>query len=83
MSALGRTPDANASVDLTVTELLATGPPERAVVPDGQQGVGELADDHVTMLGRTTVGLVLRQTHADVDHVLLRGRRQLDGHRRA
>jgi hypothetical protein len=51
-----------------------------ALVVDGERSVDDLIGDLVNVLGRTTV-LLVRQGHADLEYVLLRGGREVDRHR--
>jgi predicted Zn-dependent peptidase len=52
-----------------------------AVVMDGDRSAQECADELADVVGRNAVGLILRRTHADLEYVLLRGRRETDRHR--
>jgi hypothetical protein len=52
-----------------------------AVVVDGDRPAEEVASRLAEGLGRKTVGLVLRQTHADLEYVLMAGGHETDRHR--
>ena len=52
-----------------------------AVVPDSGRSAEETAASLIDVVGRHTVGLVLRRTHADLEYVQLCGARVIDRHR--
>jgi predicted Zn-dependent peptidase len=52
-----------------------------AVLADGELPAEAVADQLSAVVGRSTTGLVLRRTHADLEYVLLRGAKVVDHHR--
>jgi hypothetical protein len=52
-----------------------------AVLADGELPAEAVADELSAVVGRSTTGLVIRRTHADLEYVLLRGATVVDHHR--
>jgi hypothetical protein len=52
-----------------------------AVLPDDRVALAARIGELTSVLGRRSVALVLRQTHADLEYVLLRGGKEVDRHR--
>lgn len=52
-----------------------------AVVSDGDRSVEEIVEDLSPTIGRGTVAMVLRRSHADLEYVLLQGAKEIGRHR--